>query len=103
MINQKIKRHKLKNIASFILGSRMSSSSPITLIKTATKLQSTQLLDPKNTDNKKMTSSRRLIILVVLCAVFVGFTYKPLPENFPQPWKYRLICFGADLLTLAVS
>ena len=51
---------------------------------------------------RKMISNKVLIVIVLLIAVFTGLIYKPLPEEFPQKWKYRLICFGADLLTPVV-
>ena len=41
-----------------------------------------------NSDHLKIT------ILIVGLALFFNLIYKPLPDDFKQPWKYRLICFG---------
>jgi hypothetical protein len=37
------------------------------------------------------------VALVVLSLIAVA-VYQPLPDDFEQPWKYRIVCFGAVLL-----
>ncbi|CAF0705640.1 unnamed protein product [Brachionus calyciflorus] len=38
------------------------------------------------------------IAIALLAAGFIFQTInQPLPEDFEQPWKYRLVCFGAEL------
>ena len=56
-----------------------------------------------NTTKDKMISNKRLLALTIIVAIFAGVVYKPLPDDFPQPWKYRLICFGSNLLLTVVS
>jgi hypothetical protein len=53
---------------------------------------------PKASNTLKSTT----IILIGL-ALFINVIYQPLPENFDQPWKYRIICFGADISAYFVS
>ena len=45
-----------------------------------------------------MQSSSGLNILCILISLFIlliGITYQPLPDDFPQPWKYRFLAYGA--------
>jgi hypothetical protein len=58
----------------------------------------------KNQEKKGMNMKAfKAAILIFM----VGFLYKkinqPLPDDFEQPWKYRLICFGADMANYFVS
>ena len=45
----------------------------------------------------------KLTFLFMSLSVFVGVIYKPLPVEFQQPWKYRLICFGAEFINYYVK
>jgi hypothetical protein len=53
----------------------------------------------------QVTNMRALKAAVLI--FLVGFLYKkvyqPLPDDFEQPWKYRLICFGADVANYFVK
>jgi hypothetical protein len=55
----------------------------------------------------EIKSSNTRALKIALCAIFFAFLfnkiYQPLPDDFEQPWKYRLICFGADLANHIVS
>ncbi len=45
-----------------------------------------------------MQSSSGINILFLIISLFIlliGITYQPLPEDFPQPWKYRLLSYWA--------
>jgi hypothetical protein len=45
-----------------------------------------------------MQSSSRLnifFILISLFALLIALVYQPLPDDFPQPWKYRFLSYGA--------
>ncbi len=63
----------------------------------------TQINNSFKINSNKLFFKRKFIILIALFAVFTCIIYKPLPNDFPQPIKYRLICFGADILTVVVS
>lgn len=34
-------------------------------------------------------------LFISLFILLIGIAYKPLPEGFPQPWKYRFLSYGA--------
>lgn len=68
-----------------------------------TLLLKQQLNTLKSSPQKVIISNRTIILTIVVCVVFANLVYKPLPDDFPQPWKYRLICFGADFLHVIVS
>ncbi|CAF0983426.1 unnamed protein product [Rotaria sp. Silwood1] len=36
-----------------------------------------------------------LFVIISLFVLLIGITYQPLPENFPQPWKYRFLSYWA--------
>ncbi|CAF4516940.1 unnamed protein product [Rotaria magnacalcarata] len=45
-----------------------------------------------------MQSSSRINIFFFTISLFVlliGIIYQPLPDNFPQPWKYRFLSYWA--------
>ncbi len=45
-----------------------------------------------------MQSSSGINILFLIISLFIlliGIAYQPLPEDFPQPWKYRLLSYWA--------
>jgi hypothetical protein len=37
-----------------------------------------------------------LLLLISLFVLLIGITYQPLPDNFPQPWKYRFLSYWAQ-------
>ncbi|CAF1369522.1 unnamed protein product [Adineta steineri] len=37
-----------------------------------------------------------LLIIISIFVVLIGITYQPLPDNFPQPWKYRFLSYWAQ-------
>jgi acetyl esterase/lipase len=49
---------------------------------------------------KAMKAKYKLALALIAISVFINLIYQPLPDGFQQPWKYRLICFGSDLLGL---
>lgn len=36
-----------------------------------------------------------LLILSILIVLF-GIAYQPLPDDFPEPWKYRFLSYWAE-------
>lgn len=34
-------------------------------------------------------------VIISLVVVLIGITYQPLPDDFPQPWKYRFLSYWA--------
>ena len=37
-----------------------------------------------------------LFLIIGALVLFFGITYQPLPEDFPQPWKYRFLSYWAQ-------
>jgi len=37
-----------------------------------------------------------LLLFISLFVLLIGITYQPLPDNFPQPWKYRFLSYWAQ-------
>lgn len=35
-------------------------------------------------------------LIISVFIIFIGIAYQPLPEDFPQPWKYRLLSYWAQ-------
>ena len=57
-------------------------------------------------DSSVMTSISKpklALILLGLSALAVALVYQPLPDGFPQPWKYRFLSFWAHLFSKFVS
>ncbi|CAF1217711.1 unnamed protein product, partial [Didymodactylos carnosus] len=50
----------------------------------------------------KRSYSQNLALLSIGFILFIALIYQPLPQDFPQPWKYRVICFGSKLVTKIV-
>jgi hypothetical protein len=50
----------------------------------------------------KLLSRPRLLITLSLIVLFIALIYQPLPEDFPQPWKYRFISFWAHVFVRIV-
>lgn len=47
--------------------------------------------------NMQSTSGIHLVFLILSGLVLLfGIAYQPLPEEFPQPWKYRLLSYWAQ-------
>jgi hypothetical protein len=44
--------------------------------------------------NNNSNNYLKLTVIIVGLALFVNLIYKPLPDEFKQPWKYRMICAG---------
>ncbi|CAF0829649.1 unnamed protein product [Adineta steineri] len=57
--------------------------------------------NPSKQIASKQTVSKQTIFLVIvgLSALSISLIYQPLPENFPQPWKYRFLSFWAHLFS----
>ena len=48
-------------------------------------------------------SKQTLFLVVVSLSVLgIALIYQPLPEGFPQPWKYRFLSFGAHIFSKLV-
>lgn len=43
------------------------------------------------------------LILLSLSVLAVALVYQPLPDDFPQPWKYRFLSFWAHLFSKIVG
>lgn len=43
------------------------------------------------------------LLAVSLAVLLVAITYQPLPEDFPQPWKYRFLSYWAHRVDQLVS
>jgi hypothetical protein len=54
-------------------------------------------------DRMSKTNHIKLTILFISLSVFVSIIYKPLPNEFKQPWKYRFLCFGAEFINYYVK
>lgn len=48
------------------------------------------------------SNSTKIAVGLLALAFFFQLIYQPLPENFEQPWKYRLICFGVEISNIFV-
>jgi hypothetical protein len=55
-----------------------------------------------NTPAKFMSKQKLFLIILSLSALTIALIYQPLPDNFPQPWKYRLLSFGAHVFSKLV-
>jgi hypothetical protein len=44
-----------------------------------------------------------LFVIISVCIVFIGIAYQPLPEDFPQPWKYRFLSYWAQKIDQIVG
>ena len=51
------------------------------------------------------SSSGINLALLILSGIvlLLGIAYQPLPNDFPQPWKYRLLSYGAQKIDQIVS
>lgn len=52
-----------------------------------------------NSSSPFLTKQKLLLLVVSLSILSVALVYQPLPENFPQPWKYRTLSFWAHLFS----
>ncbi|CAF0977761.1 unnamed protein product [Rotaria sp. Silwood1] len=52
-----------------------------------------------NTLLKSISKQKIFIIVVSLSVLSIALVYQPLPENFPQPWKYRFLSFWAHIFS----
>jgi hypothetical protein len=53
-----------------------------------------------------MQSASGINILFLIISVFIvliGITYQPLPDDFPQPWKYRFLAYWAQKIDQIVG
>lgn len=54
--------------------------------------------------NMQSSSGINLIFLILSGLVlFFGIAYQPLPDDFPQPWKYRLLSYWAQRIDQIVG
>lgn len=51
---------------------------------------------------KPKTAKLAVLLAVIVAAIFFQLIYQPLPDDFEQPWKYRIICFGVKLSNIFV-
>ena len=49
------------------------------------------------------SNTTKLVVILISLAFSFQLMYQPLPDDFEQPWKYRLICFGAEISNIFVS
>lgn len=47
--------------------------------------------------NDFKSKTTKLAFFVIVAGLVFQLINQPLPDDFEQPWKYRLICFGAEL------
>jgi hypothetical protein len=52
---------------------------------------------------KFLSKEKIFLIIVSLSVLSIALIYQPLPENFPQPWKYRILSFWAHLFSKLVE
>jgi len=52
---------------------------------------------------KFLSKEKIFLIIVSLSVLSIALVYQPLPENFPQPWKYRILSFWAHLFSKLVK
>lgn len=58
--------------------------------------------ETNNLPNKSWSKQTLFLLLVSLTVLSVALVYQPLPENFPQPWKYRVLSFWAYVFSKLV-
>ncbi|UJR32808.1 hypothetical protein I4U23_020270 [Adineta vaga] len=51
-------------------------------------------LSPRSSSKGKI-----FLIILSLSVLSIALVYQPLPDNFPQPWKYRFLSFWAHLFS----
>jgi hypothetical protein len=44
-----------------------------------------------------------LFVIISVFIVFIGIAYQPLPDDFPQPWKYRFLSYWAQKIDQIVG
>ncbi len=44
-----------------------------------------------------------LLLIISIFIVLIGITYQPLPDDFPQPWKYRFLAYWAQKIDQIVG
>ncbi|CAF0754839.1 unnamed protein product [Adineta ricciae] len=59
----------------------------------------TQDNDKPDLSQRYTSKGKILLIILSLSVLTIALVYQPLPENFPQPWKYRFLSFGAHLFS----
>lgn len=52
--------------------------------------------------NDLKTKTTRLALAILIAGFLFQLINQPLPDDFEQPWKYRFICFGAELSNIFV-
>lgn len=55
-----------------------------------------------DSSSKFLTKDKLLLLIVSISVLSVALVYQPLPDNFPQPWKYRVLSFWAHLFSKLV-
>lgn len=53
--------------------------------------------------NDLKTKTTKAAIAILFTGCLFQLINQPLPDDFEQPWKYRLICFGAELSNILVN
>ena len=57
-----------------------------------------------NDVQRKSWSKQKLFLLLVSLSILsIALIYQPLPDNFPQPWKYRVLSFWAHIFSKLVK
>ena len=64
----------------------------------STHLMSIHTMNQPSTFNKPKV----FLIVLSLTVLFVALMYQPLPEDFPQPWKYRFLSYSAFVISKLV-
>ncbi|CAF4592217.1 unnamed protein product, partial [Rotaria magnacalcarata] len=55
--------------------------------------------DINNVPVKSISKQKILLIIISLTVLSIALVYQPLPDNFPQPWKYRFLSFWAHIFS----
>lgn len=60
-------------------------------------------INKTNTIPEKSSSKQKILLIVISLSILsIALVYQPLPENFPQPWKYRVLSFLAHIFSKLV-
>lgn len=56
----------------------------------------------QRSSNSSFSKGKLIAAIVTLSVLAFALVYQPLPEDFPQPWKYRFLSFGAHIFSKLV-
>lgn len=52
---------------------------------------------------RKTNNLKIVLIFILLLSLLISRIYQPLPDEFKQPWKYRLISFSSEIIHYFVN